>query len=87
MPDQTVHVIIRSRQGTIFEGEAKAVSSINGKGPFDILPGHTLFISLIERNITVRKVDNTIQQFRIDTGVLEVDANQVKIYLENYTPT
>lgn len=87
MPNETIKLIIRGREGTVFEGEVYAVSSINGKGPFDILPHHAEFISLIERQVTVHHSDGHQQVFKIDSGVIEVDENQIKIYLENYTPT
>lgn len=87
VPNELTKLTIVGRQGPIFEGEVKAVSSINAKGPFDILAQHAEFISLIERQVTIHHADGHQEQMKIDTGVIEVDENRIKIYLENYTPT
>lgn len=73
---------IKGRQGPIMENEEVfAVTSINKKGLFDILPEHENFISIIKDRIIVHKKRNDKQEIKIETGILEVTDNKVNIFL------
>lgn len=74
-------VVVRNRERVFFNGRAKAVTSYNADGKFDILPEHVNFISIINTGITIYKPDNSTQEFKISTGVLKVSMNKVEIYL------
>ena len=63
-----------------FEGKVKAISSKNRLGNFDILPGHTNFISLIFNTLTLQAPNKKID-YQFARGVLEVSENKVKIFL------
>lgn len=63
-----------------FETEAKAVSSQNQLGRFDILPGHTNFITFIFKEVTIHTVEKK-ETFQFERGVLEVSEDQVNIFL------
>lgn len=63
-----------------FKGKAKAISGKNRLGNFDILPGHTNFISLIFEELKVYTPEKEIS-FKFNRGVLETSENQVKIFL------
>ena len=76
-----INVSIRNRQGVLFSGTVKAVSSYNDKGPFDILAEHENFISLIKQKIVIHKNDNKTEEFKIDNGVLRVYKNEVNVYI------
>lgn len=71
----------RTPDKILFQGEAQSVSSINGKGPFDILGQHENFISLIKDTLVIFAKDGKRQQFPIDTGILKVYNNQVNIFI------
>lgn len=60
--------------------KAKAVSSQNLLGNFDILPDHTNFITLIMKNLTIHTFQKKIN-FQFERGVLEVSENKVNIFL------
>lgn len=79
-------LIIRNRQKVVFEGEVQAVSSVNDKGGFDVLPKHSNFISIIKEKIVVLKKDKEKQTFLIKSGIMNVRANQVEIYLDIVSP-
>ena len=64
-----------------FEGKAKAISSKNRLGDFDILPQHTNFISLIFENLTIITEENKKITYQFERGVLETSQNQVKVFL------
>lgn len=79
--DNNITISIRNKQGLVFKGRVKAVSSYNEKGLFDILPEHENFISLIKDKIVIHKNDNQKEEIKIDSGVLRVYENNVSIYV------
>lgn len=79
--DQNLHVIVRSRSQTYFDGKAKSVTSTNDTGIFDILPLHANFITMIQQFITVLLPDGKEQKFEIKGGVMRVLGETVDIYL------
>lgn len=74
-------VIVRDREGVLFEGEAEAVSSVNAAGPFDILPLHANFISIISQTLTLHVRGGVTRELPIRTGVLIVRENKVEVYI------
>src|SRR5262249_26975742 len=65
-----------------FDGEATSVSGINATGPFDILPQHHNFITLLnsgELALNTRQGDIKI---RISGGVMQVHQDTVTVFLE-----
>jgi len=78
---QTLTVIVRSRDTEYFSGKAVAISSVNQKGPFDILPKHIHFISLIQNGLTIHKLDGSTQEIIFSNAVLRVKDDVVEIYI------
>lgn len=75
-------VAVRDREKKYFLGEAASVSSFNDKGPFDILPQHANFISMIKRDLIIRKDHQPPERITIEgRGVLRIQNNQVEVYL------
>lgn len=72
-------VTVSSREGMLFEGAASSVSSVNDRGPFDILPQHQNFISIIRQGIIIRAGDT--REISLKTGVLKVRENRVEVYV------
>ena len=64
-----------------YQGKVAAVSSENKVGKFDILPGHTNFISLIFNKLTVHTLTKKKVDYAFKRGVLEVSENSVKVFL------
>lgn len=79
--NNNINVTIRNKQGILFNDKVKTVSSYNDKGPFDILPEHENFISLIYEKIIIHKNNNQKEEVKIDKGVLRVYKNNVNIYV------
>ena len=77
-----IRVKARSREAVTFEGEAVAVTSINDRGEFDVLPNHANFISIIKDYIIIKKKDGQEQKIELKgPTVLKVWKNRVDIYL------
>lgn len=80
MADPKIHVTIKDKTRTYFEGDIFAISSYNDKGLFDILPFHENFISLIKDKIILH--DKGMQkEMKINNGLLKINGNKVNIYL------
>ena len=78
---QTLTVMVQGRDTEYFSGKAVAVSSTNQKGPFDVLPRHIHFISLIQKGITIHKTDGSIQEITFSNAILRVKDDVVEIYI------
>src|SRR5690606_37116267 len=66
-----------------YDSPASSVSAVNGTGPFDILPGHKNFLTLLSQgDIVVRSVTGKEETISIDRGVMHVHDNNVKIFLD-----
>lgn len=74
-------VTIKNKDNETVEEKIKAVSSFNEKGPFDILPLHENFITVITKNITLHKADGTKKEMILEKGVLKISRDEVHIYL------
>ncbi len=77
-----ITVKIVNAMETLYQGPATSVSSVNNAGPFDILPLHTNFISLIKDRVIVRLVDGSKREFALsEMGLLRNRENAVTIFL------
>ncbi len=80
--EPTMHVKVYSPFKVYFDGVALSISAVNETGPFDILPKHHNFITLLnpcEVRIRAEKADEKIQ---INKGVMHVKADQVIVFLD-----
>ena len=76
-----LNVTIRARDGIKFAGQATAVTSMNPRGTFDVLPRHANFICPIEKKLRVQTPDGKWQEFNVENGVLHVTDNNLVVYL------
>ena len=81
-PQDSLRVQILSAKGTLWEGDARAVSSVNSQGPFDLLPEHAHFISLVENNQIVIHTSDGQQRFTFETAVVRLIDNVVTVYVD-----
>lgn len=65
-----------------YDGEAKSVSGVNATGPFDILPQHRNFISLLNACDLLLRTTTGDVRVRISGGVMQVHQDIVKVFLE-----
>ena len=74
-------VKVASAQSVFCEGKARSVSSVNLVGPFDVLPKHENFISLIKDKIVVYPEAGKKYELPIAHGLLEVSGDRVQIFV------
>ena len=65
----------------VWEGEATAVTGRNIAGPFDVLPQHANFISIISKKLVIKTADKKNREFNVESGILQVRENKVMVYL------
>lgn len=81
MNNPTLHIRIISPQQLLLEEEAESVSSKNLQGPFDILPQHANFITIVENQpITIRVPKQKPLIFKFDLAIILTRENKVDIY-------
>lgn len=79
----SMHVLIHSPFRDYYDGPAFSVSGENATGPFDILPKHHNFISLLSPcDLVVRTVIEGEQRIRISGGIMHVKADRVIVFLD-----
>lgn len=79
----TMKVKISAPFTVYFDGPAASVSAVNETGPFDILPHHKNFISLLQPGvITVRRPPGSDFAIKINRGIVHVKADQVRVFLD-----
>lgn len=66
-----------------YDGQAFSVTAENDTGPFDILPTHHNFISLLNPcNLIIRSVNEQEQTIIISGGIMHVKSDQVIVFLD-----
>ncbi|HUA13071.1 MAG TPA: hypothetical protein VL989_01050 [Candidatus Sulfotelmatobacter sp.] len=84
--DQLVmHVKVYSPFKDYYDGQAFSVSAENLTGPFDVLPRHHSFISLLSPcDLVVRTPDENSSAIRIKIagGLMHVKADEVIVFLD-----
>jgi F0F1-type ATP synthase epsilon subunit len=79
---QRFKVKIFSPYQTYYEGEAVSLSATNRTGPFDILPGHINFFSLLTSGIVVLNTGFQRLEFEVARGIIRVHGNEVTLFAD-----
>jgi len=81
--NETLNVRITRATELLWEGEALSVTSKNVDGPFDVLPYHANFVTLIRGEaITIKLPNNEDKRYEFKYAVLYTQNNEVKIYAD-----
>jgi F0F1-type ATP synthase epsilon subunit len=66
-----------------FDAPAKSISAVNDTGPFDILPGHHKFLTLVNKcELDIRTDDGAAEKIKIDKGIMYVKEDYVTVFLD-----
>lgn len=74
-------VTIKRPDRVVFTGNVKAVTSVNMRGTFDVLPFHSNFISLIRDIVTVHHENDEQKSFPLQAGIIKVTGNSVTVLI------
>ena len=77
-----MHVKVYSPFKVYFNGEALSISASNDTGPFDILPRHHNFMTLLSAGEIIIRNSRGEEKFRIARGIMHVKADQVIVFLD-----
>ncbi len=81
--EDTFQVKVYSPFHVYFDAPALSVSAANETGPFDVLPHHHNFLTLLSPcEVIVRTTENTDQKFKITHGVMLVKADEATVFLD-----
>lgn len=81
--DKILQVKIYAPFRTYYEGPASSLSAVNQTGPFDILPKHKNFMSLLlPCTVTVRSPERPDFKLPIERGVMHVKQNKITVFLD-----
>ncbi len=79
--ENTIQLLVMSRENVIYKGEVFSLTSVNEKGIFDILPMHANFISLISAKLIIGEKDGNKREIKINNGLLRTNQNKVEVYV------
>ena len=74
-------VVVRNKEKVLYSGQAGAITSVNDKGVFDVLPQHENFITLIKEKVIIRKTLKENKEIQIENGIVRVYKDKVYIYV------
>lgn len=78
----TVYVKVYAPYKVYFEGEANSISAASHTGPFDILPRHHNFITLLVACDVIVRTPTHEEKIRIQGGIMHVKADRVVVFLD-----
>lgn len=79
----SMYVKVHSPFRDYYDGRAFSLSAVNATGPFDILPKHHNFISLLSAcEMVIRTVEKGEQRIRISGGIMHVKSDRTIVFLD-----
>lgn len=77
-----MHVKVYSPFQTYFDDTAYSISAVNDTGPFDILPKHHNFLTLLGACNLVVDTPQGKRNIQISRGMMHVKADRVVVFLD-----
>jgi F0F1-type ATP synthase epsilon subunit len=79
---ERMQVKIAAPYKVYFNGKAESVSAVNDTGPFDVLPEHHNFITLLSPCDVVVQMGGKKETIPINRGIMHVKKDRVLIFLD-----
>ena len=80
--EKRFNVRIFSPYQTYYQGEATSLTAANRTGPFDVLPGHINFFSLLSGGTVIVNTGFQRLEFPIARGILKVNGADVTLFAD-----
>ncbi len=81
-PVNDLQVTARAPFNIYYEGPANVVSAVNQVGPFDILPGHADFFSILSPcEVIVEPTEGEPIKFMASNGIVTVRGDEVMLFV------
>lgn len=81
MADVTLTLTVRTRDSLLYEGKVRSLTAHNDYGRFDILPGHSNYISLVDGLISFVTDAGLDRNLRVQNALLTASANKISIFI------
>lgn len=79
----SMEIKVASPFNNYYTGQAFSISAVNATGPFDILPQHHNFISLLEPcSLIIRSTSGDEHKIDIGGGLIHVKSDRVTVFLD-----
>ena len=80
--DEEMHVRIHAPYKVYYDGPAQSITAANDTGPFDILPRHHNFMTLLSTCDIIVRHGEEQEKISIQRGVMHVKADEVIVFLD-----
>lgn len=80
--DKHMHVKVYAPFKVYYDGMAESISAANTTGPFDILPQHHNFMTLLSPCEIIVRNDGNEEKVSINRGIMHVKADEVIVFLD-----
>jgi len=79
----SMRVKVHSPFNEYYDAQAFSITAENATGPFDVLPHHHNFISLLNPcELIIRTIEESEQRIKISGGIMHVKADRVIVFLD-----
>lgn len=82
VPKDKMHVKVYAPFKTYYDGIADSISATNETGPFDILPRHHNFMTLLSTGDIIVRSEGKEEKVPIMRGIMHVKADRVIVFLD-----
>ena len=82
VPPGRIHVKIYAPYRVYFDDLADNISAVNLTGPFDVLPQHHNFMTLLSPCVIVVRNDKEEKRIQISRGVMHVKKDNITVFLD-----
>lgn len=79
---KTMHVKVYAPFKVYFDGIAQSISALNDTGPFDILPKHHNFMTLLNAGDIIVRTESGEETIAVTRGIMHVKADDVVVFLD-----
>ncbi len=79
---KSLHIKVASPYQVYFDEPGLSISGVNKTGPFDVLPGHHNFITLLEPCELLIRTKDDERKIRINGGLMHVKADMADVFLD-----
>lgn len=79
---KSMHVKVYAPFKVYFDGIANSISAVNDTGPFDILPRHHNFMTLLSEGDIIVRSETGEEKISITRGIMHVKADDVVVFLD-----
>ena len=80
--EDILNIKVYSPYQTYFDQPAYSLSAVNDTGPFDVLPKHHNFLTLLNPCDLFIKAPHGDKKIRISHGIMHVKNNKVTVFLD-----